>query len=165
MDNFNTHTKGAFYQNMTCDPVIRNSLLGTIALGMCWGLAAAQEGSIGQPSAPSVGWARSGSPHEADAAGGGRVGADAADSESEWATVAAVLDDCSPTYTTTWDDVTCRTLHQGAYLGNGDFGVHLGGTEHSLVYYLGKNGFHAGNNRAGAEGDGKWTQHILNLCL
>ncbi|MGI9456212.1 MAG: glycosyl hydrolase family 95 catalytic domain-containing protein, partial [Aeoliella sp.] len=79
--------------------------------------------------------------------------------------MSSILEDCSATYTEPWDDVTCRTLHGGAYLGNGDLGVHLGGTEHALVYYLGKNGFHAGNNISGARGKGKWTQHILNLAL
>ncbi len=72
---------------------------------------------------------------------------------------------CSRTTSEPWDDATCRTLRQGACLGNGDFGIHLGGTKHSLVYCRGKNGFHAGNNLAGAEGDGKWTQHILNLAI
>lgn len=85
--------------------------------------------------------------------------------EADWQTVSALLDDASQTYTETWNDDTCRTLHSGAYLGNGDFGVHLGGTEHSLKYYLGKNGFHAGNNVAGARGHGEWTQHILNLAI
>ena len=84
-----------------------------------------------------------------------------AGAEAEWDTVAALLEQCSPTYTSTWDDETCRTLHKGAYLGNGDLGVHLGGTEHSLKYYLGKNGFHAGNDVAA----GRWTQHILNLAV
>ena len=46
-------------------------------------------------------------------------------------------------------------------MGNGDFGAHLGGTIHSLKYYLGKNGFHAGNDVA----VGQWTQHILNLAI
>ena len=59
--------------------------------------------------------------------------------EADWATVSALLDYSSHTYTKTWDDATCRTLHKGAYLGNGDFGAHLGGTIHSLKYYLGKN--------------------------
>ena len=81
--------------------------------------------------------------------------------ETDWATVTALLDDSSPTYTKTWNDATCRTLHKGAYLGNGDFGAHLGGTKHSLKYYLGKNGFHAGNDVAA----GQWTQHILNLAI
>ncbi len=81
--------------------------------------------------------------------------------DDDWKTVAACLDESSQTYTETWDDATCRTLHRGAYLGNGDFGVHLGGTKHSLVYYLGKNGFHAGNDVAA----GRWTQHILNLAI
>ena len=68
--------------------------------------------------------------------------------ESDWETVSALLDDASSTYKETWDDATCRTLMKGGYLGNGDFGVHLGGTIHSLKYYLGKNGFHAGNDVA-----------------
>ncbi|MEZ5324562.1 MAG: hypothetical protein R3F19_05825 [Verrucomicrobiales bacterium] len=84
-----------------------------------------------------------------------------ADDEADWATVSAILDDCSPTYTETWDDTNCRTLHSGAYLGNGDLGAHLGGTKHSLKYYLGKNDFHAGNDVAA----GMWTQHILNLAV
>ena len=78
---------------------------------------------------------------------------------SDWRGVAAQLDAFSPTYTE-----PCAyghpTLHHGAFLGNGDFGVHLGGTKNTLVYYLGKNGFHAGNDAA-AE---RWTQHILNLA-
>ena len=82
-------------------------------------------------------------------------------SEADWATVSTLLDASSATYTKTWDDATCRTLQQGAYLGNGDFGAHLGGTIHSLKYYLGKNGFHAGNDVAA----GLYTQHILNLAL
>lgn len=82
-------------------------------------------------------------------------------SEADWATVAAQLDNASSTYTKTWDDATCRTLHRGAYLGNGDFGVHLGGTIHSLKFYLGKNAFHAGNDL----GAGRWTHHILNLAI
>ena len=90
--------------------------------------------------------------------------------EADWATVSALLDDASPTYTETWDDATCRTLHKGAYLGNGDFGAHLGGTTHSLKYYLGKNGFHAGNDVTGfrsgnSSAPGIWTQHILNLAI
>lgn len=85
--------------------------------------------------------------------------------ETAWRALSTVLDSCSPTTSDLWDDTTCRTLHQGAYLGNGDLGVHLGGTKHKLVWYLGKNAFHAGNNPAGAEGDGKWTQHILNLAV
>lgn len=90
--------------------------------------------------------------------------------EADWATVSAILDDCSPVYTETWDDATCRTLHKGAYLGNGDFGVHLGGTKHCLKYYLGKNGFWAGNDLTGfsdgnAVAPGQWTQHILNLAI
>lgn len=82
-------------------------------------------------------------------------------SEADWATVSAQLDASSSTYTKTWDDATCRTLHRGAYLGNGDFGVHLGGTIHALRYYLGKNGFRSGND----VGAGRWTQHILNLAI
>lgn len=90
--------------------------------------------------------------------------------DTDWATVSALLDDCSTTYTATWDDATCRTLHKGAYLGNGDLGVHLGGTVHSLKYYLGKNGFHAGNNVSGysdglSAAPGVWTQHVLNLAI
>lgn len=81
--------------------------------------------------------------------------------EADWSTVSSLLDYSSSTYTETWDDATCRTLHKGAYLGNGDFGAHLGGTIHSLKYYLGKNGFHAGNDVA----VGQWTQHILNLAI
>ena len=68
---------------------------------------------------------------------------------SDWETVSALLDNASSTYTEPWDDATCRTLMSGGYLGNGDLGAHLGGTRHSLRYYLGKNGFHAGNNVAG----------------
>lgn len=103
------------------------------------GWTAAQDGSLPSPNSASL--------------------------NAEWARLTSVLEDCSPTYHDPWDETACRTLHQGAYLGNGDLGVHLGGTRHSLVYYLGKNGFHAGNNLAGAEGDGKWTQHILNLAV
>ncbi|MFM8359649.1 MAG: twin-arginine translocation signal domain-containing protein, partial [Verrucomicrobiota bacterium] len=80
--------------------------------------------------------------------------------EAEWPTVSALVDDACPTYRTTWDDVGCRTLMQGAYLGNGDLGVHLGGTEQVLRFYLGKNGFHAGNDVAA----GRYNQHILNLA-
>jgi hypothetical protein len=86
---------------------------------------------------------------------------DLAAGEADWETVSAILDDSSPTYTEIWDDATSRTLHSGAYLGNGDLGAHLGGTEHSLKFYLGKNGFHAGNDVAA----GRWTQHILNLAV
>jgi hypothetical protein len=50
---------------------------------------------------------------------------------------------------------------KGAYLGNGDFGAHLGGTAICLKYYLGKNGFHAGNDVAA----GRYNQHILNLAI
>jgi hypothetical protein len=50
---------------------------------------------------------------------------------------------------------------KGGYLGNGDFGAHLGGTVHTLKYYLGKNGFHAGNDVA----VGRYNQHILNLAI
>lgn len=87
----------------------------------------------------------------------------------EWETVSDLLREASSTYTEPWDDATCRTLMKGAYLGNGDLGVHLGGTRHSLVYYLGKNGFHAGNDATGfRSGDdpapGPYTQHILNLA-
>ena len=88
--------------------------------------------------------------------------------EADWATLSALLDDSSPTYAETWDDATWKNLHKGAYLGNGDFGVHLGGTKHSLKYYLGKNGFHAGDDVAAKHflDDGyTWTQHILNLAI
>jgi len=88
-------------------------------------------------------------------------GGPAAEEEGGWATVSALLENASATYTETWDDATCRTLMKGGYLGNGDFGVHLGGTIHALKYYLGKNGFHAGNDVAA----GTYTQHILNLAL
>lgn len=81
--------------------------------------------------------------------------------EADWKTISALLDHASATYTETWDDATCRTLMKGAYLGNGDFGVHLGGTNHSLKYFLGKNGFHAGNDVAA----GRYNQHILNLAI
>ena len=89
---------------------------------------------------------------------------------SDWETVSALLDDASSTYTEPWDDATCRTLMSGGYLGNGDLGAHLGGTRHSLRYYLGKNGFHAGNDVAGfRSGDdpapGPYKQHILNLAI
>ena len=89
---------------------------------------------------------------------------------ADWETISALLDDASSTYTETWDDATCRTLMSGGYLGNGDFGAHLGGTRHCLKYYLGKNGFHAGNDVAGfRSGDdaapGPYKQHILNLAL
>ncbi|KAB2662904.1 MAG: hypothetical protein DVB32_00305, partial [Verrucomicrobia bacterium] len=97
----------------------------------------------------------------------GQRGSDAA--ESDWETVSAQLDRASSTYTEPWDDVSCRTLMKGGYLGNGDFGVHLGGTKHSLIYYLGKNGFHAGNDVAGfrsgeENAPGPYKQHILNLA-
>jgi len=93
----------------------------------------------------------------------------AAPDASDWKTVSALLEDASSTYTEPWDDATCRTLMKGGYLGNGDLGVHLGGTRHSLIYYLGKNGFHAGNDVAGfRSGDdaapGAYKQHILNLA-
>ena len=81
--------------------------------------------------------------------------------ESDWETVLKVLDDAARTYHEPWDDATCRTLMKGGYLGNGDFGAHLGGTIHSLTYYLGKNGFHAGNDVAA----GRYNQHILNLAM
>ena len=89
---------------------------------------------------------------------------------SDWETVSALLDNASSTYTEPWDDATCRTLMSGGYLGNGDLGAHLGGTRHSLKYYLGKNGFHAGNDVAGfRSGDdpapGPYKQHILNLAI
>ncbi len=88
---------------------------------------------------------------------------------SEWKRVSSLLDDASSSYSEPWDDATCRTLMKGGYLGNGDLGVHLGGTRHSLVYYLGKNGFHAGNDTVGLRsGDdpapGPYRQHILNLA-
>ncbi len=88
---------------------------------------------------------------------------------SDWEVVSALLDDASSTYSEPWDDATCRTLMKGGYLGNGDLGVHLGGTRHSLVYYLGKNGFHAANDTVGLRsGDdpapGPYKQHILNLA-
>ena len=81
--------------------------------------------------------------------------------EEDWRTLAALLDKASPTYHEPWDDATCRTLMKGAYLGNGDLGAHLGGDIHSLRYYLGKNGFHAGNDVAA----GRYNQHILNLAV
>jgi hypothetical protein len=88
---------------------------------------------------------------------------------ADWKVVSALLDDASSTYRDPWDDATCRTLMKGGYLGNGDLGVHLGGTRHSLIYYLGKNGFHAGNDTVGLRsGDdpapGPYKQHILNLA-
>lgn len=88
---------------------------------------------------------------------------------SDWATISALLEDASSTYHEPWDDATNRTLMKGAYLGNGDLGVHLGGSEEKLVYYFGKNGFHAGNDTAGyRSGDdtapGPYKQHILNLA-
>jgi len=64
--------------------------------------------------------------------------------ESDWETVSALLDNASSTYKETWDDATCRTLMKGGYLGNGDFGAHLGGTIHSLKYYLGRTAFMPG---------------------
>jgi hypothetical protein len=90
--------------------------------------------------------------------------------EADWEAISALLDSSSSTYTEIWDDATCRTLMKGGYLGNGDFGAHLGGTVHSLKYYLGKNGFHAGNDVAGFRaGDdaaaGQYKQHILNLAI
>jgi len=89
---------------------------------------------------------------------------------ADWETVSALLDDASSNYTEPWDDTTCRTLMSGGYLGNGDLGAHLGGTRHSLKYYLGKNGFHAGNDLRGfRSGDdpapGPYKQHILNLAI
>jgi hypothetical protein len=86
-------------------------------------------------------------------------------SEAEWARLSSLLQEASSVYTEPWDDLSCRTLHGGAYLGNGDLGIHLGGTKNSLVWYLGKNGFHAGNNVPGWNNDGTWTQHILNLAV
>ncbi|MFM8879417.1 MAG: hypothetical protein ACKOKG_09850, partial [Verrucomicrobiota bacterium] len=87
----------------------------------------------------------------------------------DWETVSALLENASSVCTEPWDDATCRTLMKGGYLGNGDLGVHLGGTRHSLVYYLGKNGFHAGNDVTGfRSGDdpapGPYKQHILTLA-
>lgn len=89
---------------------------------------------------------------------------------SDWKIISEILEMCSPSYTEIWDDNSCRTLHKGAYLGNGDLGVHLGGTKHSLKFYLGKNGFHAGNDTVGfSDGfctkPGKYNQHILNLAI
>lgn len=88
---------------------------------------------------------------------------------SDWATISTLLEDASSTYHEPWDDATNRTLMKGAYLGNGDLGAHLGGSRHSLIYYLGKNGFHAGNDTVGFRaGDdsapGPYKQHILNLA-
>ncbi|MBL9170304.1 MAG: immunoglobulin domain-containing protein [Verrucomicrobiales bacterium] len=89
---------------------------------------------------------------------------------SDWETISVLLDSASSTYSEPWDDATCRTLMKGGYLGNGDFGAHLGGTRHSLKYYLGKNGFHAGNDVVGFRGGddpapGPYKQHILNLAI
>ncbi len=91
------------------------------------------------------------------------------DEASDWATISTLLEDASSTYHEPWDDATNRTLMKGAYLGNGDLGAHLGGSRHSLIYYLGKNGFHAGNDTVGfRSGDesapGPYKQHILNLA-
>ena len=91
------------------------------------------------------------------------------DEASDWATISTLLEDASSTYREPWDDATNRTLMKGAYLGNGDLGAHLGGSRHSLIYYLGKNGFHAGNDTVGfRSGDesapGPYKQHILNLA-
>ena len=91
------------------------------------------------------------------------------DEASDWATISTLLEDASSTYHEPWDDATNRTLMKGAYLGNGDLGTHLGGSRHSLIYYLGKNGFHAGNDTVGFRaGDdsapGPYKQHILNLA-
>ena len=87
----------------------------------------------------------------------------------DWETVSALLEDASSVCTEPWDDATCRTLMKGGYLGNGDLGVHLGGPRHSLIHYLGKNGFHAGNDVAGFRSGedpapGPYKQHILNLA-
>ena len=82
-------------------------------------------------------------------------------SASDWPLIAAALDDASSTFGSTWDDATCRTLMKGGYLGNGDFGAHLGGTARAPRFYLGKNGFHAGNDVAA----GRYNQHILNLAI
>ena len=49
-------------------------------------------------------------------------------SATDWPLIARTLDDASSTFTSTWDDATNRTLMKGGYLGNGDFGTHLGGT-------------------------------------
>ncbi len=89
---------------------------------------------------------------------------------ADWETVSALLDNASSAYTEPWDDAKSRTLMSGGYLGNGDFGVHLGGTRHALKFYLGKNGFHAGNDVTGLRsGDdsapGPYKQHILNLAI
>ena len=88
---------------------------------------------------------------------------------ADWAILSSLLEDASSTYHEPWDDATNRTLMKGAYLGNGDLGVHLGGSGEKLVFYLGKNGFHAGNDTAGyRSGDdtspGPYKQHILNLA-
>lgn len=88
---------------------------------------------------------------------------------ADWAILTRELADASCTYHEPWDDATCRTLMKGAYLGNGDLGAHLGGSRQSLLYYLGKNGFHAGNDTVGfRSGDdpapGPYRQHILNLA-
>ena len=72
-----------------------------------------------------------------------------ADTNADWDVLSALLEDASSSYGEPWDDATCRTLMKGGYLGNGDLGVHLGGTRHSLIYYLGKNGFHAANDTVG----------------
>lgn len=98
-----------------------------------------------------------------------RAGQEPDGESSDWATISTLLEDASSTYHEPWDDATNRTLMKGAYLGNGDLGAHLGGSRHSLIYYLGKNGFHAGNDSVGFRaGDdsapGPYKQHILNLA-
>lgn len=96
--------------------------------------------------------------------------ADATSEAADWATVSAMLEDASSTFTEPWDDAHSRTLMSGGYVGNGDLGAHLGGTKYSLKLYLGKNGFHAGNDvpgfRSGEEqAPGPYKQHILNLAI
>ena len=98
-----------------------------------------------------------------------RAGQELGGEAADWATISKLLEDASSTYAEPWDDATNRTLMKGAYLGNGDLGAHLGGSRHSLIYYLGKNGFHAGNDTVGFRaGDdsapGPYKQHILNLA-
>ncbi len=144
---------------------VRNKFIGVISMIFLCIHLSAQVGINKQTSLPSSVLNPSSSQNEAKGLMLPSVDTVSAAYEADWATVSALVNASSTTYHEIWDDATCRTLQKGAYLGNGDFGAHLGGTIHSLKYYLGKNGFHAGNDVAGARGAGKWTQHILNLAI
>ena len=140
---------------------VRNNFIGVLSLCFLCSPVTAQVGIKNQIQNLLPVLNLSGSQNEPKGLMLPSVGSVSAVYEVDWKTVSAILEASSPTYTQTWDDTICRNLHKGAYLGNGDFGAHLGGTKHSLKYYLGKNGFHAGNDVA----TGQWTQHILNLAI